>query len=206
MLLLSNASTNIGLIKSYLANGKVICFPTETVYSLSCDASIPSAINRICEIKHRKSNSPFSVLMTGVDQMKKYVSLNDYALQLIKKFSPGPITYILPALHKSKLAVISSKNTIGVRIPDHPAALFILKKYGVPLVGTSLNLSGKKPATCLEEIFPRFTDIDLAIKDDKNSVSGLSSTIIDLTRDGQYSILREGKITHKHIEEALYQK
>lgn len=206
MLLLSNASSNIQLINSCLAKGKIICFPTETVYSVSCDASFPSAIKRICEIKHRKADAPFSVLMSGIDQMKKYVSINDYALRLIEKLSPGPITYILPALPKNKLAVISSDNTIGVRIPDHPVAMFILKKYGFPLVGTSVNLSGENPATCMEEIFPRFAEIDLAVKDEKNSVSGTSSTVIDLTRNGRYTIIREGKISQKQIEAVLYPK
>lgn len=202
MILISNVFSKINLITSSLAKGKIICFPTETVYSLSCDASISIAIKNIYEIKQRDLSNPLSVLMTDINQMKKYVILNDYALRLVERFSPGPITYILPALPGNKLSMISANNAIGVRIPAHPVAMFILKKYKFPLVGTSVNLSGKKPATHIEEVCAYSERIDLAVQD-TDSVSGIASTVIDLTCEGQYKILRTGQITQSQIDSVL---
>lgn len=205
MLLLSNPFQSIDAIKSYLKSGKIICFPTETVYALSCDAQIADAIQRIYNIKQRTPAAPFSILVKDIEQMQKYVTLNEFALKLIKKFSPGPITYILPALPNAKLpSTLCSKNVIGVRIPDHPISMFILNKYKRPLVATSVNLSKKKPIINTDEILKYFPNIDMVVANSsENNISGISSTVIDLSTQGKYSILREGSITQKQIDLAL---
>jgi len=203
MLILKNLSDKkLQLISKCLQDGGIICFPTETVCALACDATIPLAVNKIYKIKSRNKNKPLSILVSNIATAKKYVEINDQSLSLMKKFSPGPITYLLPNKNLS-----SWPNCVGIRIPDHSVAQTILTHYPNPLVGTSVNISGKASAKSIEEIPDKIKIfMDIIIDDgSKPNANGLPSTIIDLSVPGKNKIIRRGEISETDIDEALTQ-
>ncbi|NRA73278.1 MAG: threonylcarbamoyl-AMP synthase [Rickettsiales bacterium] len=195
MLIIKNISKEIQTINNYLQNDGVICFPTETVYALACDATRPTAINKLYKIKNRDKKKQFSILMSDLKTIEKYAAVDNHARILIKKFSPGAITYILK---NKKLS--NWPQSLGIRIPNHPIAQSILKNYPTPLVGTSVNISGQKSARVFNEI-PEVikNSVDIIVTDTSNTLaSGLPSTIVDLSISGKYKIIRKGEIS-KHI-------
>lgn len=182
-------------IVSCLRNGGVICFPTETVYSLSCDASNKDAINKIYKIKNRPINKQFAVLMSDIEMARCYVEINERANNLINKYSPGAVSYVLPLKDGSSISKnIIKDGTLAVRIPDHDIAQCILNAYGRPLVGTSVNFSSQKSACSIKEIPEEIkSKVDIVIDDVEEKISGISSTLIDLSHDN-IKILRQGEI------------
>jgi L-threonylcarbamoyladenylate synthase len=201
-MLVRNAVDQLGLINKCLQEGGVICFPTETVLALACDATNLVAINKIYQIKSRDKAKPLSILVQNLEVAKQYVQIDEQLIPLIKKFSPGPITYILP-----NKTLPHCPKAVGIRIPDHPTAQLILKNYPKPLIGTSVNISGEASATALSEIPAKLKDsIDLIIEPiDADHASGVPSTVLDLSKPGEATIIREGKITKEEIDSASAQ-
>lgn len=191
---------DIKLINNCLKNGGVICFPTETICALSCDATQLDAINKIYKIKARDKAKPLSILLPNIEEAKKYVVVDRKAEALIKKFSPGPVTYVLP-----NKDLPNWPESVGIRIPDHSIAQEILKNYPHPLVGTSVNISGEESARTIDDIPDELREyIDMIIKDSPPPQlhpheSGLASTIVDLSTEGKVSIIREGAISGDRI-------
>jgi tRNA threonylcarbamoyl adenosine modification protein (Sua5/YciO/YrdC/YwlC family) len=178
-----------------LNQGGVICFPTETVYALSCDASNQEAINRIYQIKQRPVTKAFAVLVDSIGMAKNYVEINKFAGDFIEKYSPGPVSYVLPIKENAELAPCFVQNTtLAFRIPDHKIAQDILKHYGKALVGTSVNLSSQASAVTFHDVPESMKkSIDLLIDEDDSIASGISSTIFDLSLK-DIRVLREGEI------------
>ena len=202
VLILKSLIKQVEVIFKCLQNKGIICFPTETVYALACDATQPDAINKIYEVKARSKNKQLSILMHDIKTAKKYAVINKNALTLMKKFSPGPITYILPNKNLSNWP-----KSLGIRIPNHPIAQFILKHYPHPLVGTSTNISGKTSARIFSEIPETIKNsVDITVIDtSKIHPSGHPSTIVDLSKPGQCTVIRKGEI-RKINADKVYKK
>jgi len=170
-----------------LINGELVCFPTETVYALACVTDNEDSIAKIYSIKKRSLKKPLCVMLPSTLKIYDLAEVNDENLRLIEKYLPGPFTFILPK--KSNLIyscitgynTYSSLKTLGVRVPDHPISLEILKKVNKPIFATSINISGGKSTS-------RFCDIPESIMmhvssaiNDDSLVSGDESTIVDLS-------------------------
>jgi L-threonylcarbamoyladenylate synthase len=201
MLILKNLSKQIKLLSKCLHNGGTLCFPTETVYALACDATIPTAVDKIYKMKDRNKSKPLSILVQDIKAAKKYVLIDDRTLLLMKKFSPGPITYLLP-----NKGLSGWPDLIGIRIPDHPIAQTILQNYPNTLVGTSVNISGRASAKTLDEIPEKIKSfVDIIVPDvSKNCTNGIPSTIVDLSVPGKNKIVRQGKISKADIADIYY--
>src|SRR5699024_2238893 len=121
-------------ITNLLQRGKTVAFPTETVYGLGADATNKEAVEKIFSAKGRPSDNPLIVHVATKSQLLSLVKdVPDYVERLIDKFSPGPITYVLHHAGKVAPVVTAGLDTIGVRIPNHPVALSILKASALPL-------------------------------------------------------------------------
>ncbi|MBP9791665.1 MAG: threonylcarbamoyl-AMP synthase [Rickettsiales bacterium] len=181
-----------------LNQGGVVCFPTETVYALSCDANNQEAINRIYQIKQRPMTKAFAVLVDSIGMAKHYVEINNFAEDFIEKHSPGPVSYVLPIKENAELAHFFTNNkTLAFRIPDHKIAQDILRNYGKALVGTSVNISSQASAVTFQDVPESLKlSIDVLIEEDKPTASGISSTIFDLSSQ-DIRILRAGEIDLK---------
>jgi len=182
----------------YLKNGKVVIFPTETVYGMGASSLIPSACKYIYKIKNRPSDNPFIIHFSNIDEIEEYAHLSSDIISIIKKLSPGPISYIL----KKKKEIFSSDlPTIGVRIPSSYLAREMLKISG-PVSAPSANLSGKPSMTRFSDIKESFIGRVDCILEGGDCTGGIESTVIDLSASHP-KILRPGLISIQEINKEL---
>ena len=163
-----------------IQKGAVFIYPTDTIYGIGCDATNDSSVRKIRELKGRDTK-PFSVIAPSIDWIHGNCELSDKAKAWLVKL-PGPYTLILNL--KNPNAVCAQANmgmkTIGVRIPDHWIASLVAD-VGKPVITTSVNITGKLPATMREEL-EKFAVDFIIYEGDKQ---GKPSTVIDLTKDGK---------------------
>ena len=175
-------------VKKEDLKGKVIVFPTDTVYGIGTGWLDFEGIEKIYELKKRDGRKPLAILAYSFDQIKEYIDIvNDKTFKLVNKYWPGAVTFIF----KKKESFKYPLDTIAFRVPNSKIALEILKEFG-PLATTSVNLSGEEPINDVDEIINKFNNIDYIITD-KEEFSSVSSTIVDLTTK-DIKIIRQGEI------------
>ena len=156
-----------------IKSGKVIIYPTDTVYGLGCNALIQSSVERIKLIKAREKEKPLSVIAPSKEWIRENLITDKID---IDKYLPGPYTLVLWKKDKNFLNYVSSSDTLGVRIPNNDFAELVAKA-GVPFITTSVNFAGEKPAASLFEIKTEILDnVDIAL--DGGTLPGTPSTII----------------------------
>lgn len=161
---------NMKELKQAVLSGKIFIYPTDTIYGLGCDALNKESVEKIREIKKR-DEKPFSVIAPTVGWIKD----NCIVDVDLSKYLPGKYTLVLKKRNRELLQWVS-EDTIGVRIPDCEFTRKI-QKIGVPFITTSVNFSGKKPATCIEEIDKEILKkADFVINEGK--LNGKSSTLV----------------------------
>ena len=186
-----------------LRKGKVIVFPTDTVYGLGCISNIEQATDRIYALKNRDRKKPLILFVSDLKQVEDFAyDISQIAKELMNKFWPGPLTIILKAKENipiSNACIFKTDkfNTISFRIPNHPIPRFLVKELGVPIATTSANISGyNHQATSinvLEKIFENKADLCI---DDNEMPTGIESTVIDCSVSPP-SILREGALENQ---------
>jgi len=183
-----------------LQSGGIVAFPTETVYGLGGDAANPVALKKIFSIKDRPADHPLIVHIAELDQLSQWaVDISENALQLAKAFWPGPLTLILKKAPSVLDLVTGGQETIGLRIPNHPMALALLKEWGGGLAGPSANRFGRISPTTASAVQEELgSEVDL-ILDGGQCTVGVESTIVD-ARGDSIQILRPGMITVNQIE------
>lgn len=179
--------------------GKIICFPTDTVYGVGALFNDVDAIKKIYQMKDRNWHKPLPILGANLNDIFPFITnINDETKKIMEKYWPGALTIIFNKNPHAKIEINKEFSTIGFRIPNSKIALEILSKYGL-MATTSVNLSGEPPLNTYEEIVKHFGDkIDYIIEDEENH-SNVSSTIVDATSD-KYVILRQGDIIIKEIK------
>jgi len=191
-----------------LKDGYLVAFPTETVYGLGADASNPTSVARIYEVKGRPTDHPLIVHISSISQMDKWaVDVPYYAINLARNFWPGPMTLILKRSQLAKDFITGGQNLVGLRVPSHPTALMLMKefenlgRFGV--AAPSANRFGAvSPTTAdavLEELDTFLSGKDLLL-DGGTSEVGIESTIIDCSGFTP-NILRPGIISKELVEE-----
>ena len=188
-----------------LLNGEAVAVPTETVYGLAAVATIPAAIARVFEIKNRPADNPLICHFHSVEQVQQSVSqLPEPTRILMKRFSPGPVSFLLDLPEDSPLKFATcGRDQVIVRIPDHPLFLSIIRKAGQPIAAPSANTSGKISATTAEMVEDDLGSKIAGVVDGGTSKVGLESTILDARSNGEVFILRPGAIGEKEISEVL---
>ena len=168
--------------------GKVVVFPTDTVYGIGSLWDDFEGINKIYSLKNRDGKKPLAVLIDDFKQIEEYIDIvNERTVELISTYWPGDVTFIF----KKKDSFNYPLETIAFRIPNSSTARSILRKFG-PMSTTSVNYSGEDPINNIEEISTLFNNqIDYLVTNDE-SFSAVSSTIVDLTTK-QMKILRQGQ-------------
>lgn len=175
-----------------LLGGAVIVYPTDTIYGLGCDIYDKNAIKRIYSIKKRDANKPFSFICGDISQISEFAFLSNWGYKLLKRCLPGPYTFILEARNTNiPKKMLGKRNTIGVRIPDHPVCQELIRLTGRPLLTTSVNLADEESLTDPSMLPDNFRNkIDLTIF--MGPLISEPSTVIDLT-GGEPELIREGK-------------
>lgn len=179
--------------------GRVIIFPTDTVYGIGTKIFDKEGIERIYKIKNRSKDKPLACLCSSLEQIESIAIINDDAKKLINKFLPGALTLILDAKDNVKREI--GYNTIGVRIPNSKIALSILEENG-PMLTTSVNDSGEKPMNEYKEIVNKYGNLVDKIYDNDTKILEIPSTVVRIDKDNLV-IIREGYIKKSEIVEAL---
>ena len=195
--------SNIKKAKKYLDKNYCIGVPTETVYGLAANAYSNYAVKKIYKLKKRPKSNPLIVHYSNINDLKKDCLINDNFLRLYKKFSPGPITYILNLTKNSKISKIVSnkKNNLAVRFPKHKIFRKLLSKLNYPIAAPSANISTKLSAVQASDVKEDFGNKIKYILDGGKCNIGLESTIIDLRNKPK--VLRLGGLEVSKIEKVL---
>ena len=198
--------SNIKKAKKYLDKGDCIGVPTETVYGLAANAYLSLAVKKIFKLKKRPKNNPLIVHYTNIDALKKDCLINDSFLKLYKKFSPGPITYILKLKKNSKISkhVTNKQKNLAVRFPKHKIFRSLLKDLNYPLAAPSANITTRLSAVQASDVKDEFGSKIKYILDGGKCSIGLESTIISLT--DRPTILRLGGLDIVEIKKVLNKK
>ena len=203
---MKSIQSNIKKAKKYLNNKNCIAVPTETVYGLAGNAYSNIAVKKIYRLKKRPRNNPLIVHYYSIEQLEKDCDLNDNFLKLYKKFSPGPITYILKLKKSSKISKFATNNkkTLAVRFPKHHLFRKLLKILNYPLAAPSANISSGLSSVKVSDVQDEFGIKIPFILDGGKSKIGVESTILNLL--DKPSILRYGGLDISRIEKVLKKK
>lgn len=183
-----------------LKDGHLVIYPTDTLYALGADIYNESAVRKIFEIKQRPFSVPLPVAVHSIEAIQTIAEMNKETQTVCEAFLPGSLTVILKKKPSVPALVTSGCDTIGVRIPNDPTALQLLRMSG-PLTVTSANLHHKQPLGRITDILKQLqTDIPVCLDAGRRQSS--PSTIVDLS-DSIPRILREGSITKKEILDVI---
>ena len=198
--------SNIKKAKKYLDNDDCIAVPTETVYGLAGNAYSNKAVKKIFKLKKRPSNNPLIIHYYNMNELKKDCNINDNFKKLYKRFSPGPITYVLSLKKNCKISefVTNKQKSLAVRFPKHSLFRKLLKNLDYPLAAPSANISTKLSSVQVSDVKEEFgSKIKYVLNGGKCNI-GVESTIIKLTN--KPTLLRFGGLEISKIEKILKKK
>lgn len=186
-----------------LRGGGLVAFPTETVYGLGADASNPEAVRKIFAAKGRPHDHPLIVHVADAVQLANWArEIPDTARKLARKFWPGPLTLILKRSARASELVTGGQDTVALRVPSHPVAQALLRRFGEGVAAPSANRFGRVSATTAEHVRREFGGTVGCVLDGGAADVGIESTIVDLA-GVQPTLLRPGWITAQQLEGAL---
>lgn len=193
-------TTNIEEAIVALENNNIIALPTETVYGLAGNAFSESAIEKIFALKNRPHYNPLIVHIKSIDYLHLVAKkIPEIALQLASTFWPGPLTLVLKKQDNIPSIVTGEKDTVGVRVPNHPVALELLKQLDFPLAAPSANPFGTISPTTAGHVYNYFSNTLDVILDGGPCIKGIESTIIGFENECPV-LYRQGSITLEAIE------
>lgn len=191
---------------SVLRRGGLVAFPTETVYGLGADAANASAVRRIFEVKGRPAGHPLIVHLAGAGRVRSWARLDRVQAAMVDRlaeaFWPGPLTIVVPRSDLVASETVGGRDTIGLRVPDHPVALDLLDCFGGGIAAPSANRFGRVSPTTAEHVRNDLGDsVDLIIDGGPTEV-GVESTIVELVSDRPV-LLRPGGVSRSQLSATL---
>ena len=196
-------SAAIAKAAQLLRQGRLVAFPTETVYGLGADASNPDAVSRIFSAKGRPADHPLIVHIADVDSLADWaLTVPKSAYRLADRFWPGPLTLVLKKKPVIPSVVTGGQNTIGLRIPNNPVALKLLQAFGGGIAAPSANRFKRISPTQAQHVAEELEGFVDMILDGGPCQVGVESTIVDLSGP-QPTLLRPGQISRRQIEQVL---
>ncbi len=186
-----------------LRQGGLVAYPTETVYGLASSAFNDQAIARVFDAKGRPAGQPLPVQVASVEDVETLArDVPDAARKLLADFFPGPLTLIFRRQPIVSLTITGGGETVGLRMPDHPVALGVLRAFAAPVVCPSANTTGRRAAMSAGDVLEDLDGrIDL-ILDSGPTTDRTPSTVLDMTVSPA-RLVREGKISRVDLEAYL---
>jgi len=186
-----------------IRRGGLVAVPTETVYGLAGNGLDETAVHKIYEVKGRPAVKPLSLMVPDESAMERYcLDVPAEAHALARRFWPGPLTIVLKAKEEIPSIVLAGGSTVGLRCPDHPMTLKLLRACGLPLAAPSANPSGEESSKTAEQVFTYFDGKIDAVIDGGPCGIGRESTLIDMSA-APYRVLRAGALPADAIADAL---
>jgi len=197
-------SSLVTYVAEKIRAGEVLGMPTDTFYGLAADPFNLHAVDRIYEIKSRSRHKPLSLLIESVDQAAELAwPLSELFYLLARRFWPGPLTIIVRADPKLPLKVTANTGNVALRVPSAEVPLAIIRSAGLPITATSANLHGEMECSNAMEVRDQLGDCLSIIVDGGQAPGMMPTTIVDLTGDGTWRLLRHGAIPEEQIVELL---
>ncbi|MEC5397988.1 L-threonylcarbamoyladenylate synthase [Uliginosibacterium sp. H1] len=185
---------HIARAAALLRAGELVALPTETVYGLGADAGNPAAVAKIFAAKNRPADHPLIVHLADAEALTQWArEIPKEAIALARAFWPGPLTLILKKEEDVPPEVTGGQDTVGLRVPDHPVALALLRAFGGGVAAPSANRFGRISPTTARHVFDELGESVALVLDGGACQVGIESTILDLSR-GEPVILRPGMI------------
>lgn len=192
---------DIDIAVNLLKEGKIVAFPTETVYGVAVISTKKEYFDRLVKVKQRDPSKPFTLMISSIKQVEDIIEINDLARKLINKYMPGEITLILKAKENIPSYLDLNTGFVGIRIPNKKYILDIIDKINKPLLVPSANPNGLPPATNSESVYSYFHEEIEAIIDGKID-SNIPSTVIKID-ENEVTYIREGNIKFEEIKEFI---
>jgi len=180
----------IARVVQCLRDGGVIAYPTDTTYGIGCSIFNKKGIERIYRLKQREHKKPFSFICPSLAEVSRYAKVSNVAFKILKRYLPGPYTFVLEATREVPDLLLTRQKTVGIRIPDNRICLEIVRMLGNPVITTSANLSGEDPVGDPDMIDINFgAQLDLIV--DGGMLTTDVSSVISLIND-MPEVLRVG--------------
>jgi L-threonylcarbamoyladenylate synthase len=193
---------NIGVAAEAIKEGKLVVYPTETVYGIAADTFNQKAIKELYLVKNRPFDMPLSVAVADKEMVENIAVMTRKVEKLIDAFLPGPLTIITKKDPSVPNIVTSMSQKVGIRIPDNKVALELIKQSETPIIATSANLHSHADAVKVEDAVKDFGDSVPYYLDAGACTLGKPSTIVWIM-DDEVEIIRQGAITKQQIEDVL---
>ena len=182
-----------------LADGRLVAFPTETVYGLGANALDADAVRRVFAAKGRPADNPLIVHLADAADLGRVVAhITPLARELAARFWPGPLTLVLEAREEVPAVTTGGLRTVAVRVPDHPVARELIRRSGVPVAAPSANRSGRPSPTTAAHVLEDLGDVVDLVVDGGPCHHGVESTVVD-ARGDRPVVLREGSVTREQL-------
>ena len=200
---MKNIQSNIKKAKNYLDKSHCVAVPTETVYGLAGNAYSDVAVKKIFNLKRRPANNPLIVHYYNLKKISEDCEINNSFIKLYKKFSPGPLTYVLKLKKNSKISkfVTNNKKTVAIRFPRHPLFRKLLKNLEYPVAAPSANISSRLSAVKAADVKEEFGSKIKFILNGGICKIGVESTIISIINKPR--LLRYGGLGVSKIKKTL---
>jgi L-threonylcarbamoyladenylate synthase len=201
----SNCISDFDRLGNEVKSGKIAVFPTDTVFGVGTVPTSRKGVARLYKIKKRHLEKKVPVLFSGVEEVSKFVEMDERAHSIARKFWPGQVTLVLPVTNKLiPKELLGKEETLAVRVPNHDCCLRLISACGNALIGTSANFSGSRSFTDPDEpsLLEFAKQADYFVRGPCGK-STLPSTILDLSSPSTISIIREGAIPRKTIEDYM---
>lgn len=193
-------TTDIDKAREVLNQGKLLAIPTETVYGLAGNAFDETAVNAIFSLKNRPKNNPLIVHIKSLEYIENVaINIPEKAKRLASHFWPGPLTLVLPKNPEISDLITAGKDTVAVRMPNHPLTLSLLNKLDFPLVAPSANPFGSISPTSAAHVMHYFEDELEVVLDGGDCVNGIESTIVGFEEE-ELVVYRLGTLPLEEIE------
>ena len=202
-----NNSDSVTLACQYLLEGKIISFPTDTVYGIAVDASNTKAVDRLYDLKKRDTTKPIAIFVKDLKEAENIFSFDEISQKLAAKFLPGSLTLVLKKKKNCSIKISEklsdAENFLGFRIINHDFVKNLMEAFDGVLAVSSANISGGKPATSAKEVENYFANSDLELLIDGGiSIQKNASTVVKIF-DKKIEILRHGAVEESSIKLSL---
>jgi tRNA threonylcarbamoyl adenosine modification protein (Sua5/YciO/YrdC/YwlC family) len=172
-----------------LEQGGVIAYPTDTVYGIGCDLTNKHAIDRLYTIKRMARTHPLAFVCPDLSDIARYAMVDNQVYRVLRRFLPGPYTFILPATREVPKLVQMKRKTVGIRVPASETARALARELGRPIISSTAAMPGTDPMVDPNEIDDVFHGLDLVL--DAGAGGLVPTTVIDLTQSPP-EIVRHG--------------
>ena len=172
-----------------IERGGIIAYPTDTVYGLGCDLLNKQAIDTLYQIKGMRRDKSLAFVCPDLSDIARYAIVDNSAYRVLKRFLPGPYCFVLTATREVPKMLQTKQKTVGIRVPDHPVTIALVRELGRPIISTTANLPGEDPMIDPDEIDKRFRGLALVL--DAGAGGNTPTTVVDLSQ-GDIRVVREG--------------